>query len=88
VKSLMHAKHTSGPWKVVGRDIETADGYTLASVVEQDAYEDHDANARLIAAAPELLVALHDAWVALPDARGGTELNARLKSLLQRLEVI
>ena len=51
------SKHTPGPWKVSssGNDIENAYG---AGVCALYADESSEANARLIAAAPELLEAL------------------------------
>lgn len=62
-------KHTSGPWRLtvqrkgpnsgffIDHDIDSEDGYTiLASYGEVD--DTDEANARLIAAAPELVQAL------------------------------
>ncbi len=66
--------HTKGPWRIsqfevkaggTGRVIMGADDYTVASVTERSTKE-NDINARLIAAAPDLLeiakrfVAYHD----------------------------
>ena len=62
-------QHTPGPWKFhLGRGasprfhIQTSAGYQIASTPEVGSYapesEQRDANARLIAAAPELLEAL------------------------------
>ena len=57
-------KHTPGPWKIKGPDrVEgdyaiLADGFIIAQAYKQtddDRFEPVDANARLIAAAPELL---------------------------------
>jgi hypothetical protein len=59
----MSAKHTPGPWRVFGYDIGTSPDETLAVVCAMDDNTD-DANATLIAAAPDLLAALVelDAW--------------------------
>ena len=53
--------HTPGPWRVKGRRIEygpsvAGDGWNVAEV-RSDYHEPLEANARLIAAAPALLVA-------------------------------
>ncbi len=56
-------KHTQGPWLVEGRTVYALndDGYNRFSALVQDAHTPRDeleANARLIASAPELLEAL------------------------------
>lgn len=58
--------HTSGPWRIVG-DLVCADTpkgqVELATVYRESEYMarlPHEANARLIAAAPDLLEALKD----------------------------
>ena len=72
---MSDAKHTPGPWAVstqgVGFEVDSADGWQVAQA--QQRHEDGRgkeatmrlANARLIAAAPELLEALIEAseWV-------------------------
>ncbi len=84
------AGHTPGPWTVSplnGRDVgpvraftfEGTDVQQLQSVALVRARAESDANARLIAAAPELLAALKtvkpwfELW--LPDAIGPAEQN-------------
>ena len=52
----MDAKHTPGPWAVGGR-LVIAEKYGSVCAVD-DGQSDYVANARLIAAAPELLAAL------------------------------
>ena len=57
--------HTPGPWLVEGRTVYALndDGYNRFSALVQDAHtpgDELEANARLIAAAPELLEALED----------------------------
>jgi hypothetical protein len=59
----MSSKHTPGPWRLTGdklfrltRQIEDTNGMGLAHAYGNDA--EADANARLIAAAPDLLAAI------------------------------
>lgn len=59
----MSAAHTPGPWRVTGPNVRAGDAL-LAMVTDHWANEktpdaEKMANARLIAAAPELLAALH-----------------------------
>ena len=57
----MAGQHTPGPWDVYGGEIGTAPDATLAVVCAlsgNDGDNEEDANARLIAAAPDLLAAL------------------------------
>ncbi len=68
----MEAKHTQGPWRVFGYDIGTSPDETLAVVCAMDDNTD-DANACLIAAAPDLLEALEDI-VQASDANDGDSL--------------
>lgn len=66
----MSAKHTPGPWRVVISDngdrceIEAANKDCVARAFApfpfDTSWDERDANARLIAAAPELLEALQD----------------------------
>ncbi|WP_281659868.1 hypothetical protein [Microvirgula aerodenitrificans] len=53
----METKHTPGPWATIGASIVNAENRnTVAFAVERDGDSaTQDANARLIAAAPELL---------------------------------
>ena len=78
-------KHTPGPWQVAGEldnlrvmseidDEKACDGLRRVALVtcgdfELADYGEHAANARLIAAAPDLLAALQDA-IAVGDALG------------------
>jgi hypothetical protein len=67
----MSTQHTPGPWKFGSkadsnfykRNISGVDGYHVAAVSSRDDHE-VDANARLIAAAPDLLEALQHLMVA------------------------
>ena len=65
---MSEAKHTPGPWECNG-DLVHKDGFQIA-IVEAH-YEDYvelqQANARLIAAAPDLLTALEYAIWAHPE---------------------
>jgi len=58
-------KHTPGPWTNSGGTIESADGWHVASVHGNGG--DQLANARLIAAAPEMLELLEAALVEWDD---------------------
>lgn len=54
------SKHTPGPWEVYhnGKCVGAEDGHILTTEVEGNGAEEAKANARLIAAAPDLLEAL------------------------------
>ena len=77
---MTHTKHTPGPWKVqlfdTAWEILARDGEAIA--LNASAYTDfgvpseHEANARLIAAAPELLTRLRDHVEHGPGIEGGT----------------
>lgn len=55
-------KHTPGEWKKVGRSIEHEGGGLICDLFITDVpFEEMEANARLIAAAPELLETLKEA---------------------------
>jgi len=59
----METKHTPGPWRYEAgtKTIRAArENYWLCSMDSFDGAVDHEANARLIAAAPELLAACED----------------------------
>lgn len=60
----MNAKHTPGPWGINGRDITTPGKYALTIAEIDIGRAEATANARLIAAAPELLGALKSLWIA------------------------
>ena len=66
------AKHTQGSWNVVTMDrgfiITAKDGQYDVAVVRNIGNEDNAANARVIAAAPELLEAAEEAVGALNGA--------------------
>ena len=66
----MKTEHTKGPWKTEGWEnlvVNSADGstMTLAAGGKDACLEELKANARLIAAAPELLAELHSVRVQL-----------------------
>ena len=57
---MSEPKHTPGPWRWDGKycgDIVDADGYSVAGIMELEEVAETDSNARLIAAAPDLLAA-------------------------------
>lgn len=57
------SKHTSGPWKVSrsGTTVLSESGRFIADCLGPNSQEQNEPNARLIAAAPELLEALKEA---------------------------
>jgi hypothetical protein len=88
-------KHTPGPWHVNGRSIDSIDRRTVATTEgiyrrERGRPEEQEANARLIAAAPELLAALHDLTLRADDtevAGAGYSIDtAWAHALLARIE--
>ncbi len=78
----MKAQHTQGPWEMSGPTLK-GDGYNIGSVNSHRTSEG-EANARLISAAPDLLVALEAMVEASIEMQGTTrkaaEHNARLES--------
>ena len=65
---MSESKHTPGPWKVLGRNVlaKKPFGYVCwCDMTKQK--EQHEANARLIAAAPELLTATKECADALAN---------------------
>ena len=84
----MKAQHTPGPWQY-DRDAGAiiTQGITIARIAACSGYGEHDDNARLIAAAPDLLAALRkldrlhrglDAWHADADAQAWANARAVL----------
>lgn len=95
--SAAETKHTPGPWPwvrtgdgkriVIGAGlVDGPNGYEVAEVYSDDCdREVAEANARLIAAAPEMFVALREARDLLlaHDTISGTE---KLEALIARIE--
>jgi hypothetical protein len=79
------AQHTPGPWKAEGWEnlvVNSADGYTmtLAAGGKWAVLSELKANARLIAAAPDLLAALREVaglWEDSDKTNGLAEIMAR-----------
>lgn len=68
---MKNSKHTPGPWAVNGWSV-TIGNWSISTAMPRATIEESDANARLIAAAPELLEALNWALknleeIALPE---------------------
>ena len=57
-------KHTPGPWKFNDDYVRATDGTPVADVWLDNPKEDEDANAALIAAAPDLLAQLRQLYAA------------------------
>ena len=92
----MKTEHTKGPWRTEGFEnlvVNSAEGYTLtlAAGGKDACLDELKANARLIAAAPELLEAL---YAALPcveeseefDKPNGPKLSVTIRDLLAQVE--
>lgn len=68
--------HTAGPWRANENTVKDLDGRTLGfSAASEVGVEASEANARLMAAAPDLLAALKDALSAVEyyDEHEGAE---------------
>ena len=78
----MSAKHTPGPWKATARHVtapETEDRLELRVTIGGGNRDDNRANARLIAAAPDLLEALEACYAALhPNSAEGKAASAAI----------
>lgn len=77
---MSERKHTPGPWMVEGRTVYALndDGYNRFSALVQDAHtpgDELEANAQLIAAAPELLEALEALTANYADVEQGGSKN-------------
>ena len=87
----METKHTPGPWRYEAgtKTIRAArENYWLCSMDSFDGAVDHEANARLIAAAPELLAALmvlvdhaREAYPHFEDTRGQRDIGEALAAI-------
>lgn len=77
----MTGKHTPGPWHLFRNEVNNSDGLTVANIVQfVPAYRDvSNANACLIAAAPELLDALAG-LLEVHDALGAGQSYAATKA--------
>jgi hypothetical protein len=99
-RKQMTTQHTPGPWRV-GDAAHTifgpkqSDGslaVTIASVAGNARMEDYRANARLIAAAPDLLAALKDITAKLasyekfPDGSGNTATFDKARAAIAKAE--
>lgn len=81
------AQHTPGPWKITAEDFESfnihTDELNICEVIAQGEYQEQgEANARLIAAAPELLEILKEVAVC------GDYNDDQMKDLNERMQAI
>jgi hypothetical protein len=94
---MSNHKHTAGPWKAEGYDVRQPSGryvaftgphHTEPSVYPPACKIEDEANARLIAAAPDLLEALESAakWIDLRqrDKRFGRDVLAELRAVIAK----
>lgn len=95
------SKHTPGPWSVEQDtsnngdiDVFAADFLPIASVDVREHPDDTISvprevaldNARLIAAAPDLLAACKEAFIALPMTKHNESINEKLKAAIAKAE--
>jgi hypothetical protein len=83
----MNTQHTPGPWIAADDEVTDCDGNTIADVVKENQWNTTvgmvnvgmpwEANAKLIAAAPELLDALHKVLMALETVHNLYQMNTR-----------
>ena len=83
----METQHTPGPWHVADDEIQNVHGNTIADVTKENRWNTSagivtevmpwKANAKLIAAAPELLDALHKVLMALESVHNLYQMNTR-----------
>lgn len=85
--------HTPGPWEIAEQSeshdmiqIETSDGYAVADVRNRNGFPQNLANARLIAAAPDLLAAL--IGVVRVAGRATVEFDAARAAIAKATEVL
>jgi hypothetical protein len=77
------AKHTPGPWGLGdGDEVYSVPGYKSVAMV--CLHSEGKANARLIAAAPELLAAADEAFAFLGGVNGAVEVRASLLAALNK----
>ena len=95
----MEAKHTPGPWRVQGTRIEygpfvAGDGFVVAKVFrdpsETGTPNEWEANARLIAAAPDLLAACREAidfiWAEMKENPDKEDMDGSIMDRLIELQ--
>lgn len=80
----MAAQHTPGPWRpceeTMVRVVVADNGRWIADCDFEGPPSESDANARLIAAAPDLLAALEDAAASLDTILGDPRMDAAMLS--------
>ena len=85
-------KHTPGPWKAEGWEnlvVNCAEGYTLTLAAGRKGagLEELQANARLIASAPDLLAALYASEIALRSClRQNVQVDAAFEQVRKAIE--
>jgi hypothetical protein len=88
----MNAKHTPGPWHNNSAIVYAADGFAVANASTYHGKRESDTlpNARLIAAAPDLLAACEGirACITVPGLNGETVLSAPMETLMAVCDAI
>jgi len=86
------AKHSPGPWTMFSNSIGVGVSTPRSDVARCDGYDDMrhrdevEANARLIAAAPDLLVACNEAFDFLGGVDGATDMRGTLLAAIAKAE--
>lgn len=80
---MKSTKHTPGPWKVVGMEVHACDdrATVVCEVTGASTNPVAVADARLIAAAPEMLAALKMAYPLITDKAAREEIGALLNRI-------
>ncbi len=85
------SKHTKGPWTASGFDEEytdqiniKGDGFYVAAAIWMGNPGEQEANARLIAAAPELLEALEAVLQQVDDDSSYEEMRADIRAAIAK----
>ena len=86
----MSAKYTPGPWRSRGMWVERADRPTVASVAQCHDPSRAEADARLIAAAPEMLDLLlrYKRWTRGDTKACGQEWSTAIDKVIAKIEGI
>ena len=73
---MTQSKHTKGPWITNGEWIDGGDSEPVCQLPTAATYSNRDSNARLIAAAPDLLESLQLVANCVTDDKGGVTLGS------------
>lgn len=81
----MKTKHTEGKWATDGKEVRSKDNLTLvANLHNLHNQKETEANAKLIATAPELLYALRHCLLNLKDSKQGNAAWSLAKNAIKK----